>query len=208
MMSKRIRILIFLVMTLFCINVNVSEAKTKKITLYVGETKLLKVKTGKGHTKWNSSQRSIVKVSKRGKVTALKQGKVKITAQRGKVRRGFSIKVRNSYYKADFTKVAKVFIRNLTFGTEKEITSDVSSFIKSLQTAINRNRFYRKIYIGEKPNVGAHRYKLLMYDHEGNEIINIALGGNSLRLTQERQNENYQYVCDREMDLSIIDSMM
>ena len=52
----------------------------KKATLYVGETLQLKVKGAKKVT-WSSSAKKVAKVSKKGKVTALKKGSAKITAK-------------------------------------------------------------------------------------------------------------------------------
>jgi len=52
----------------------------KKATLYVGETLQLKVKGAKKAT-WSSSAKKVAKVSKKGKVTALKKGSAKITAK-------------------------------------------------------------------------------------------------------------------------------
>ena len=64
------------------------KVKVKGISLNVKKSELtcgftLKLKlSGKGKTKWSSSDKSIAKVSSKGVVTAKKPGKVKITAKR------------------------------------------------------------------------------------------------------------------------------
>ena len=56
----------------------------KKLTLYVGGTKTLKVKNTKKKVKWSSSKKKVATVSKKGKVKAKKKGKTTITAKVGK----------------------------------------------------------------------------------------------------------------------------
>ncbi len=55
----------------------------KKLTLNVGDTKRLKLKnlSDGAEVKWTSSDKEIVRVSKKGKVRALSPGKAKITAR-------------------------------------------------------------------------------------------------------------------------------
>lgn len=52
----------------------------KTLTLNVGETKLLKIKGSKKDITWTSNKKSVASVSKKGKVTAVKEGTAKITA--------------------------------------------------------------------------------------------------------------------------------
>lgn len=65
-----------------------AQAKTsiskKKATMYIGNTLKLKIKGSKKKVKWKSSKPDIVKVSSKGKVTALLYGTVTITAKVGK----------------------------------------------------------------------------------------------------------------------------
>ena len=74
-----------LVMTMLFVSAGAASKKPalskKKLTLCVGKTYKLKVKSFSGKVKWKSSNKSIAKVNKKGKVTALKIGKVKITAK-------------------------------------------------------------------------------------------------------------------------------
>lgn len=53
----------------------------KKLTLYVGSSKTLKVKNAKGKVKWTSSKKKIASVSAKGKIKARKAGKTVITAK-------------------------------------------------------------------------------------------------------------------------------
>lgn len=54
-----------------------------KLTLYTGDSYTLKVKGTSSKVKWSSNKKSIATVSSKGKVTAIKAGKVKITAKAG-----------------------------------------------------------------------------------------------------------------------------
>ena len=65
----------------------------KTITIGIGETAKLKVKGTKKKVKWSSSNKAIVKVSKKGKIKAKKTGSVKITAKVGKKRLVCKVKV-------------------------------------------------------------------------------------------------------------------
>lgn len=65
-----------------------SKSKIKlsesKLTLYVGNTKTLKLKGTKKKPKWTSSKKSVATVTKKGKVKAKKKGSTVITAKLGK----------------------------------------------------------------------------------------------------------------------------
>ena len=54
--------------------------KTYKVTLRKGQRKKLKLRGCKGRIRWRSSNKKIVKVSKKGKVTAKKKGKARVYA--------------------------------------------------------------------------------------------------------------------------------
>lgn len=60
-------------------SVYVAKAKAKKVSLKAGFSTTLKVK-GKKVTKWTTSKKSVVAVSKKGKITAKKAGKATVTA--------------------------------------------------------------------------------------------------------------------------------
>lgn len=49
--------------------------------MYVGKTYKLKVKGTSKRAKWSSSKKSVATVTSKGKVTAIKAGKAKITAK-------------------------------------------------------------------------------------------------------------------------------
>ncbi len=55
-----------------------------KLSLYVGKSYTLKLKSNKKKIKWSSSRKSIATVSSKGKVKAKKKGTCKITAKVGK----------------------------------------------------------------------------------------------------------------------------
>ncbi len=64
----------------------------KKLILYEGDTYTLKVKGTKAKVKWSSSDKDVAKVSKKGIVTAIKEGSCTVTA-----------KVKNKKYKCQVT---------------------------------------------------------------------------------------------------------
>ncbi len=91
-MKKNIRILCSLVLTMAMIItshnvVSISKAATKiklnktKVTMTVGSTVKLKLKNAKKKVKWSTSNKKVVKVNKKGKITAVKLGSAKIVAK-------------------------------------------------------------------------------------------------------------------------------
>lgn len=76
-----------------------AKAKVKisntRITLTVGQSKMLKVKGTKKKTKWSSSKKSVATVSKKGKVVAKKAGNATITAKIGKKKYKCKVTVKN-----------------------------------------------------------------------------------------------------------------
>ena len=72
-----------------------SKTKTTKVTLKVGQSKTLRVKTS-GKVKWSSSNKAIVTVNKKGKIVARRAGKAKITAKYGKKKAVCVVTVKNT----------------------------------------------------------------------------------------------------------------
>lgn len=72
----------------------------KKLSLYKGNTRQLKLKYTKKKVKWSTSNKKIATVSKNGKVTAKKVGKCTITATAGGKK--YKCKVTVSYRECDF----------------------------------------------------------------------------------------------------------
>ena len=72
-----------------------SKTKTTKVTLKVGQSKTLRVKTA-GKVKWSSSNKAIVTVNKKGKIVARRAGKAKITAKYGKKKAVCVVTVKNT----------------------------------------------------------------------------------------------------------------
>ena len=64
-----------------------------KVTIKVGQTYKLKVKGTKKKVKWTSSKKSVVSVSKKGKIKGKKKGKAIITARVGKKKLKCKVKV-------------------------------------------------------------------------------------------------------------------
>ena len=89
-MKKKMYLLTALVSVLtfaFIISSSI-EAKVriskKRITLNVSEKHTLRLKGAKSGVKWKSSNPKVAKVSKKGKVTAIRRGKTTITAKTGR----------------------------------------------------------------------------------------------------------------------------
>ena len=72
-----------------------SKTKTTKVTLKVGQSKTLRVKTA-SKVKWSSSNKAIVTVNKKGKIVARRAGKAKITAKYGKKKAVCVVTVKNT----------------------------------------------------------------------------------------------------------------
>ena len=72
-----------------------SKTKTTKVTMKAGQSKTLRVKTA-GKVKWNSSNKAIVSVNKKGKIVARRAGKAKITAKYGKKKAVFVVTVKST----------------------------------------------------------------------------------------------------------------
>jgi hypothetical protein len=87
MRSKRLFLGIVLLLV-FCISGQTEAAKAslnkKTATMYVGDSITLKVKNVKHKIKWKSSNKKVVEVSQKGKITAKKKGTASVTAQYGK----------------------------------------------------------------------------------------------------------------------------
>ena len=84
--SIRSFLVLFVLIFSFSMPANAARVKLNKksLSLTVGKTYKLKVKGTKKKVKWNSSNKKVVTVSKKGKVTAKKAGKATITAKIGK----------------------------------------------------------------------------------------------------------------------------
>lgn len=61
-------------------NTNITKGLEKAITIETGQKYTLKLIDIKGTAKWSSSNKSIVTVSEKGKITGIKKGKATITA--------------------------------------------------------------------------------------------------------------------------------
>jgi hypothetical protein len=88
---KKLNAVLLVFMMLFTVAASTAEADAasvrlnkKSVTLETGQSAKLKVKGSKRTVKWKSSNKKIVKVTKKGKVTAKKAGKATITAKVGK----------------------------------------------------------------------------------------------------------------------------
>ena len=68
----------------------------KKITIYVGHTKKLKVNNVRGKVKWASSQKKVAEVSSKGIVKGKKAGSTTITATVGNKRMICNVTVKNN----------------------------------------------------------------------------------------------------------------
>ncbi len=100
-MKKFLSLLLILVLCLLVAAPGVSYAATVKLTkskleLRTGDTYTLKLSGASGATKWTSSKKSVVTVSSKGKVKAIKEGKATITATNNKKSYKCSITVKSN----------------------------------------------------------------------------------------------------------------
>jgi hypothetical protein len=93
------------------------------LSLSEGQSRQLKISGTKASTKWSSSKSSVVKVTQKGKITALKEGSATITAKVGRKKLKCSVTVKNNF-KANEAK------KNIE-KTEKIVGDTLYVFVKS-----------------------------------------------------------------------------
>ena len=101
-MKKKLKLVICLsiaclIMSSMPIDVVIAKSiklSSKSVTLYVGKTKTIKLKGTTKKPKWSSSKKSVATVSKKGKITAKKQGTAVITAKLGEKKYSCKVKVK------------------------------------------------------------------------------------------------------------------
>lgn len=106
MRSKFLKILIMIFIFAFTLpnTVHASEPN-KKVTMYVGDTKQLKISASK--VVWKSLDKRIVSVSKNGKLTAKKAGTTTITATINKTKKVYKVTVKKPSMEQQASKLAK-----------------------------------------------------------------------------------------------------
>lgn len=101
-MRKRTKLVVYLLIMCLMVSImpnNVSAAKRiklskKSVTLYIGQTKTIKLKGTTKKPKWSSSKKSVATVSKKGKIKAKKKGSAVIVAKLGKKKYKCKVKVK------------------------------------------------------------------------------------------------------------------
>lgn len=196
-MKKKIIGFAVLVMFVLGISSMPAQAKTKQVTLYVGDTVRLQEK---GDVKWSSEDSMIAKVSKKGKVTAIKEGRVNIVAQKGERKNTYKIVVKNSYYKADFKKAKKIIVRNLTNGKARKLTRNDK---KMLQKRVNQCNFYKKMKDKKESASGDRSYSFSFYDEKGKLFLQLSFGKKAMTVQKYTKKNTYisEYVSEQEIVL-------
>ncbi len=120
---KHIKVIICLMFLMtMTVSMQVSAANiklSKKAALYVGKSKDFSsaVKGVKGKVKWSSSNKKVAAVTKKGKVTAKKAGKVKITVKVGKKSATCQLTVKkkgqSNTVKSDAANAKKAYMKEL-----------------------------------------------------------------------------------------------
>lgn len=134
-MKKQIRnilsmcIVVALLLLLVPINVqaaNKVKISKTKVTMYVGETTTLKVKGTSKKVTWSSSNKKVVTVTSKGKVTAKKKGTATITAKVSGKKYKCKITVKNPYLnkKTVTLNKGKTLTLKLTGATAKKYKSN------------------------------------------------------------------------------------
>lgn len=101
-MKKRTKLVVYLLVMCLMVSLipnNAAAAKriklsSKSITLYIGQTRTIKLKGTTKKPKWSSSSKSVATVSKKGKIKAKKQGSAVITAKLGKKKYKCKVRVK------------------------------------------------------------------------------------------------------------------
>lgn len=119
---KKLLLMLLTMMMVLCMG-TVSNAASiklnkKKVTLYVTQTTTLKVTGTTKKVKWSSSDKKIAKVSKKGKVTAVKAGKATITARVGKKSLKCTVTVKKGLNKKSVTLEAGKTEKLKLYGTK------------------------------------------------------------------------------------------
>ena len=197
-MKKLIITFLSLICMVFSIKYVVSAStltSTKKITLYVGDEKQLNA--WKDNVKWSLTDKGYVSLSKTGKIQALKKGKVIITAKHRNKKKKFILTIKDSYLKVDFSNVAKISVMNLDFGYLADVADEDIIIIERLF----KENVFSRYKVGKKPAVGAHRYNILLFDNNGNQISSIAVN------TTEAGYDGGLYKAEYMIDLSFFDAL-
>ena len=120
---------IFLLIVLLSVGMTVpAQAKTKSVTLTVGQKKKLSVKKKWKKVRWKSSKPGVVSVSAKGKITAKKPGKATITARSGKKKQKYRVTVKKSEI--------EIVAGGKTFQAELENNKTARAFLKLLPSTI------------------------------------------------------------------------
>ena len=162
-----------------------SLASTKKC-IRVGESKKINLSL-KGKIKWKSSNKKVVKVSSKGKITGIKKGNATIFAIKGKKKIVFKIKVKNCYYKADFKNATKMMARNLNNGETKVFYRNE---IEDFQNIINTSKYYKKVSKTKKA-VGDLSYTYMLYNNSNKLICSISIGYKKISVNSGKNNIDY-----------------
>lgn len=108
--------------------VQVEAAKKKvylsktSVTLYVGQSKTLKVKNTKKAVKWSSSKKKVATVSGKGRIVAKKKGTTTITAKVGKKKYKCKVVVQNpKLSQSEITLNVNEAYRLLALGTKEKV---------------------------------------------------------------------------------------
>ena len=182
----------------FSNNVNINAAvKPQKVTLAVGETKQLKV--WKKDVIWTVSRKNYIKLSKTGKMKALKKGKVTVIAKHGKKKKKFVVNIKDSYLEIDFSKIKKMEIRNLNTGVLVEPDKETQTKIISL---FQKENIIKYVIADTKTKVGSMRYKINLYNQTGEVVYNINLNETNINIYN-----GSKYKCKKKLNLSVLDEL-
>lgn len=195
-MKKTAKYLLTVAIMIFVsLNVRHVDAKSKSITLYVGDKK--QVSFLKANRKYKCSNKSVAKITAKGKIVALKKGKMKIYYKDKKV---CNVTVKDSYFFGDFTNAEKLVVTNLKKGETKEFKKND---IVLLQKKINQNRFYR-VSKDKKKKKGGFDYSFSFYDKNEKMIFKIVFGKKKMKYYPfpEETYDFVSYSSKKEIDVS------
>lgn len=160
-----------LVVSSVWVSMPVKAASVKKLSMKVGDTKKLNV--WKNNNTYKVSGKKYVKVTKSGKVKAMKKGTATVTVKHGKKMKKFKITVKDVYLSVDFTKITRAQVYNLQSGKNVELDKDHLYIVKNV---LQEKNLVKDLSLKNlKKPVGGGKYGIHLYNAEGKELYNIAI---------------------------------
>lgn len=194
--KKSLAILFIVGMIISALPTNVQAAgkskiklSKKKLTLYVGNTKTLKLKGTKKTPKWSSSRKSVATVTKKGKIKAKKKGSTVITARLGKKKYKCKVTVKKDSRRNSASQKQDLSVPSKDNTNNATVTPSVADNYQKLANYLMRNGIYNSgdYYIGDLTGDNLDWFATISYNSDGSYEFSIMYSsdnvGNLITLT-------------------------